>query len=229
RGALDAAAAGRAVAGPVSLPDRGEAGLMHGWSGPGMLFLRMHDLTGEETWLDATVQALRMDLDQCVRTPSGALQVEQPGVRTLSYLETGSAGILLAATQLLARRHDSEIGQAVPQLIRACAPELVLQANLWNGRAGLLAALALLGPPYRTEAAPLIERHLSRLGWHAVSFRGHIAFPGDQSLRLSMDLATGTAGVLTAVHTARTGGTAPFLPLLPPMAAEDRYVPRDRQ
>jgi hypothetical protein len=33
-------------------------------------------------------------------------------------------------------------------------------------------------------------------------YEGHLAFPGDQLLRLSMDLATGTAGVLFAAGSA---------------------------
>jgi hypothetical protein len=35
-----------------------------------------------------------------------------------------------------------------------------------------------------------------------MSYRGHLAFPGNQLLRLSMDLATGTAGVLLALGAA---------------------------
>jgi hypothetical protein len=41
-----------------------------------------------------------------------------------------------------------------------------------------------------------------RLNWHAVSYRGHMTFPGDQLLRLSMDLGSGTAGVLLALGAA---------------------------
>jgi hypothetical protein len=35
-----------------------------------------------------------------------------------------------------------------------------------------------------------------------MSYEGHLAVPGDQLLRLSMDLATGTAGVLLAAGAA---------------------------
>jgi len=39
-----------------------------------------------------------------------------------------------------------------------------------------------------------------------------VAFPGDQLLRLSMDLATGSAGVLLALHAALDQGAClPFL------------------
>ena len=47
-----------------------------------------------------------------------------------------------------------------------------------------------------------MAEHVRRMNWHVVSYRGHIAFPGDQLLRLSMDLASGTAGVLLALGAA---------------------------
>jgi hypothetical protein len=55
-----------------------------------------------------------------------------------------------------------------------------------------------------------------RLSWHAVPFRRDgVAFPGDQLLRLSMDLGTGSAGVLLALAAAR-GAAGAVLPFLDP-------------
>ncbi len=70
--------------------------------------------------------------------------------------------------------------------------EFILQPGLFEGRAGILLASAALG-------GEMTGHHLRRLGWHALSFRGGTAFPGNGLVRLSMDLATGTAGVLLAV------------------------------
>ena len=47
-----------------------------------------------------------------------------------------------------------------------------------------------------------VAAHIRRLRWHALTYEGHLTFPGDQLLRLSMDLATGTAGVLLALGAA---------------------------
>ena len=212
--ALDRTSAGRFVDAPVVVPAQGEAGLMHGWSGPGLLFLRLYEALGQQQWLDWAVRSVHADLSQCVQTKDGSLQVQQPGVRTLSYLETGSGGILLVADQVLGYAEDRAIKAALPRLARACCPELVLQANLFNGRAGLLAALASARQLPASEFGPIIARHLDRLSWHALAYEGHIAFPGDQNLRLSMDLATGTAGVLLAMFVASEGGQAGILPFL---------------
>ncbi|MER5934759.1 class III lanthionine synthetase LanKC [Streptomyces sp. NPDC002054] len=51
-------------------------------------------------------------------------------------------------------------------------------------------------------ADPALERHLAGLGINAVPFRGGIAFLGQECLRISADLATGSAGVLLALTAA---------------------------
>jgi hypothetical protein len=58
-----------------------------------------------------------------------------------------------------------------------------------------------------------------RLGWHALTRHGHLAFPGDQLLRLSSDLATGSAGVLLALGAAwhHQFVHLPFLGPVPPI------------
>jgi hypothetical protein len=58
-----------------------------------------------------------------------------------------------------------------------------------------------------------------RLGWHALTRDGHMVFPGDQLLRLSTDLATGSAGVLLALGAAwhHQFVHLPFLGPVPPI------------
>ena len=56
---------------------------------------------------------------------------------------------------------------------------------------------------------------MRRLGWHAVGYRGLLAFPGDQLHRISTDLATGGAGVLLALG-AVLGESPAHLPFLGP-------------
>ena len=64
----------------------------------------------------------------------------------------------------------------------------------------------------REAAAREIGTQVERLAWHAVRYGGGLAYPGDMLLRLSMDLGTGTAGVLlgTAAALAPHGATLPF-------------------
>lgn len=192
------------------------AGLMHGWSGPALFFTRLFEATGDPHHLDQAIDALGHDVRECVSLDNGTLQVLEAGRRTLAYLESGSAGIALAASQVLAHRDTPELATAVRQSASACRTELIVETHLFNGRAGLLAALIRLrhhGLGFDTEA--VIQRHLRGFGWLALSYQGRLAFAGDQSLRLSMDLATGNAGVLLGLATVFDESTE-LLPFLRP-------------
>jgi hypothetical protein len=198
-----------AVGDPGAVPViAGQAGLRDGWTAAAALFLALHERAAGNRWLDAAEAALRLDLARCVPAKGGGLQVHD-GFRTILYLATGSSGIALVTRELLARRPSPDLAEAMDGISGELWAEFILQPGLFEGRAGIVLASAALGGA-ETEAA---RQHLRRLAWHALSYRGGIAFPGSGLLRLSMDLATGTAGVLLASCAAATGGRA-GLPLL---------------
>jgi hypothetical protein len=185
---------------------------MYGWSGPALLFLRLFERTRDRSWLDQADLAIRRDLLECTRTPDGSLQVRDKG-STLPYLEVGTAGIALAAEELLACWPGASCANELPRLRRALHAEFVIQPGLMLGRAGLIGALAAgLRRDPDPLAARAMDQHLTWLALHAVPYHGHIAFPGTHLLRLSMDVATGGAGILLALASALEG--AQLLPFL---------------
>jgi hypothetical protein len=193
----------------ISGGDHPRAGLMFGSSGSALLFLHAHELTGDAGLLDLAGVALRQDLRRCIRAEDGTYQVNQ-GWRTLPYLDEGSIGIALVLARYLDHRADQELEAYLPGLEAVAASGYFVQSGLLTGRAGILAAAGMRGSP---RAAELAEG----LAWHALPYADGLAFPGDQLLRLSMDLATGTAGVLLALGTAAPGQPA-ALPFLRPAA-----------
>ncbi|WP_062354008.1 class III lanthionine synthetase LanKC [Herbidospora yilanensis] len=178
------------------------AGLLHGLSGPALLFLRAYDHTRDPALLDLAERALRLDLKRCVTTSDGSLQVNQ-GWRTLPYLDEGSVGIAIVLADLLRQRPGSPLAAALPDLLKVGRCRFFVQPGLFAGRAGMVLADRTLIPG---------------LDWHVLPYRDGIAFPGDQLLRLSMDFATGTAGVLYALS-----GTP--LPFTHPLGAEPYAAP----
>ena len=191
-------------------PSRG--GLLYGMTGPALLFLHLHSETGDPEFLDLAAAALRRDLDAAVAMPDGSLQLLDQGVRYTAYLGIGSGGVAVALQDYLDRRPDAAIAPLLPMIRKGCASRYVQQPGLLIGRAGFIAVLAHLGRP---EDAEVIRHHIRRLALHAKLYGGHLAFPGDKLLRLSMDLATGSAGVLSALS-AVFGGPSPVLPYLEP-------------
>jgi tRNA A-37 threonylcarbamoyl transferase component Bud32 len=180
----------------------GPAGLMHGPSGKALLFVRAYERTGDGGYLDAAAAAIAADLGKCVADRFGGLQVDE-GWRVLPYVKGGSAGIGMVIGELQAHRRDPAFAAAADSIAVCAASPFFAQSGLLSGRAGLLCFLA-----GRDRAAARVSDHVRRLAWHAVPYRGGLAFPGDMLFRLAMDLGTGTAGVLLGLATALAPGGA---------------------
>ncbi|MFI6294507.1 class III lanthionine synthetase LanKC [Nonomuraea sp. NPDC050790] len=196
-GQVEAAeAVGERVAAAARGCERG--GLQHGLAGIAHLFLRLHAATGAERHLDLALDALRRAVERGQVLPDGGFQLLEDH-RYHAYLGTGGSGLALVLAQYLSRREEPGFAEVIAGARRSCRAPFVRHPFLFMGRAGTIAALHHLGHP---EDRQVVHDHVRRLGWHALSYRGHLAFPGNQLLRLSMDLATGTAGVLAALGVA---------------------------
>jgi serine/threonine protein kinase len=190
-----------------------KAGLLHGWSGPALFFLRLFEHTGEQRWLELSEQALERDLSETMVALDGSRQVRDGTFRTLPYVGIGGAGIALVLTEFAKAAPDRPCVEQLPDLLSGCTGEFVIQPAFTLGRAGLLATLAHAvrhRPDEQLERS--VQQHLRALGWHAVRYGDGLAFPGVQLRRLSMDLNTGGAGVLLAI--ASTVDGRPPLPFL---------------
>ncbi|HEX4701755.1 MAG TPA: class III lanthionine synthetase LanKC [Pseudonocardiaceae bacterium] len=202
------------LGGPDDVPeisggDNPRAGLMFGSSGPALLFLRAFEQTGDKGLLDKAATALRQDLRRCIVAEDGTRQVNQDW-RILPYLDEGSVGIAMVLAGYLAHDEDGDFAAALRQLRAVTRSGYFVQSGLFAGRAGMIACAGM------ADADPDDTTELIRgLRWHALPYGDGLAFPGDQLLRLSMDLATGTAGVLLALGTA-LHDNAVFLPFLGP-------------
>lgn len=198
----------------VSGGEHPSAGLLRGSSGPALMFVRLYDQTGESGLLELARTALGQDLRRCVVRGDGYMEVNE-GWRTMPYLAEGSVGIGLVLDDYLAHRDDERFAEAAAAIRRAAKAQFYVEPGLFHGRAGMILYLSRAHPPGRAAEDPAVATHIRRLAWHALRYQGHLAFPGEELLRLSMDLGTGTAGVLLAVGAALHDGPV-HLPFLGP-------------
>ncbi|MEU6237058.1 class III lanthionine synthetase LanKC [Kitasatospora sp. NPDC047058] len=204
--AEEALAIGEEFAAPGGPPlGRGRVGLLHGGSGVALFLVRLHEHTGDPRWLDLAGGAVARDLASSRLDEKGLLLTQDN--QSTAYLGSGSAGAAIAVRALLRHRADPRLAEAAGQLDRACAAEFFLMPGLFEGRAGLICSLAAAGHPQ-------LQPQVDRLAWHLVRHQDRAAVPGRQLYRLSTDLATGSAGVLLALHAASTGKGTTALPLL---------------
>jgi hypothetical protein len=218
---------------PRPAPPKRRAGLLRGASGPALFLLRRYEATGDRALLEAAGEALRQDLEACVLQQDGALAVDE-GWRTMPYLADGSVGLGMVIDDFLAHtdgngaargENDAAWGEndaawgadlagARNSILTAATYRFYAQPGLFQGRAGMVLYLGRTGAP-----RPRLDEQIAGLGWYAMPYQGQLAFPGHHMMRLSMDLATGTAGCLLALGaTLADEPTAhlPFLPALPP-------------
>ncbi len=177
-----------------------EGGLLRGWSGIGLYFVRLYERIGDPRLLDDAATALRRDLDGCLIDEAGALHVRDGG-RILLYLGDGAIGVGLALQAYLRHRDDPDLAAALVAARRTCRIGVVLFGGLFNGRAGLLLGSALLLDG--SERDEMTAVHRERLGWHLIDHPRGLSLPGDGLVRLSGDLGTGAAGAALALHAAR--------------------------
>ena len=203
----------------ISGGEHPSAGLMRGPSGAALLFLRLHDATADDALLDLARTALGQDLRRCVPAADGALHLNQ-GWRTNPYLAEGSLGIGVAIDEYLARRPDEELAEASRAIRLAALAPLYIEPGLFQGRAGVVAYLCLRETGSIESESP-VAAQARPLSWHALRQGEGLVFPGRALVRLSMDLATGTAGVMLALGAALREPRA-SLPLLDPLVPDRR-------
>ncbi len=196
------------------------AGLLRGSSGPALLFVRLFERTGDERFLDLATTAVGQDLRRCLVREDGTWEVDEVW-RTFPYLGEGSVGIALATQDLRRHRDNERLAAAAEGFRRAACGTFYIEPGLFWGRAGMILLLSREHQPGTAAARdPMVAEHIRRLSWHAMTFRGHLAFPGEQLMRLSMDLATGTAGVLLALGAALADEPVQ-MPFLGPLSASE--------
>ncbi|MWA10841.1 class III lanthionine synthetase LanKC [Streptomyces sp. BA2] len=193
---------------------RRHAGLRRGMTGSALFLLRLYERTGEPHLLERAADALRLDLERCVIQKDGSLQVDE-GWRTMPYLADGTVGIGMVIDDWLEHGKDEAFEDARARILLASTSRFYVQPGLFAGRAGMIMHLARTTAPGVTQAQ--LTSQIGAMGWYAMSYQGQLAFPGNQMMRLSMDLTTGTAGCLLALGAALGDDTRAHLPFLPPL------------
>ena len=199
---------------PTAVTSRG-AGLMWGATGTALFALRLFEQTGSREHLQLAMDALDEDLLHCRTADDGSLQVDE-GRRLLPYLAAGSAGIGIVLAQLIPHLSEPErYSTQLDGIARAASAPFTVQAGLFAGRSGLMLlqlTLARLGRS-TPELRASLDEHAKSLRLHAVRHAAGVGFVGDGLLRLSCDLATGSAGALLTLD---AYGLLAYAPAYPP-------------
>jgi hypothetical protein len=192
-------------------------GYGEGASGVAMFLLALYAAGGDSAHLDLGRAALDFDLDHAEHAPNGcaAFPAEvptdgKPSSVLRQYWDYGTAGVLTTALRYLDATGDAELRGRVEALLPDVRRKYTAFPQLFHGISGLgnvlLDAYEYLGDPKLLGDA---ERAARAALCTAVKRPEGIVFPGEQLVRESCDLATGSAGVilfLDRLRKARPGG-----------------------
>lgn len=193
-------------------------GLAYGPTGLALLDLVAHLASNSEQPLLRARARLREELDACVTTPTGELDVrDHVNNRALPYVAWGSAGVWGITT--MAERLSGErivTDREAMGLTRACTSDLYVYNTLAQGRAGTLAVLAAV----RGADDPLVQRQVTFVLNHLMTRDDMLLVPGDGMMRLSSDLCTGAAGIAVVLHGVLNAEPFLWVPILANTARE---------
>lgn len=217
--------ASRVLAGEGSAQLNAHPGLLGGWSGVALALARSARYDSSGRLREAALTAIVRDCDQVKRSTAGTIGLREPGgARVFPYLANGTAGVLLALTEL---RREGVLGpddalwkRNIGDLVRSCSGGAHVFDGLFHGAAGLLVALRS-AVAYWPEAEEPVGQLTARLARRTFRWNGTTQVAGDGCVRLSSDLATGAAGVALSLPT--SGGPLAWIP------ARTALVPTDSE
>lgn len=183
--------------------DRTPVGYAEGAAGVAMFLLALHCATGDPAVLELGRAALDFDLAQAEAQPGGLISFPaeaaadgRPSAVLRHYWDEGTAGVLTTALRYLRVTGDAALRDTVELLLPDVRHKYTTFPQLFHGTSGLgnalLDAYELLGDP---ELLGDAERIASAVLCHAIERPEGIVFPGEQTVRESCDLASGSAGV----------------------------------
>ena len=192
-------------------PKRGEAvalGLGMGAAGIALFLLRLAHATGDNRFLHAGMRALDFDLSHRIDPPGGFCAFPEAVPADGEETPTASPGWMVGSAGIASVALRYHLATGEPRFraaFESIAPGVMLRHSvrpgLFQGLAGLVLCHVdwhrLTGEDRFMAAAHAAVRGLLLF---RVPWKDRVAFPGDGLQRLSMDLGTGSAGVVLALH-----------------------------
>ncbi|MFE7898299.1 class III lanthionine synthetase LanKC [Streptomyces sp. NPDC057424] len=125
-------------------------------------------------------------------------------------LAAGVLGLALACHDHARLTGEDRFVAPLERVVRIAQRTTAMHNGLLNGRAGLVQFLTAVAPDDPASVAA-VRRALAETAWHLAPVGDGLAPLGDESLKLSLDLGTGLAGlVLTHQAAARRSCTLPL-------------------
>ena len=187
-------------------------GFAHGTSGIAYALLRLHLAGGEARFLEAARAGMDFEISSAIEREEGPVWGNHVGSKLISpYWSQGAAGVGTAAIRFATLLGDDTYMDFARRVADSAHYQITAWPGLFDGVAGLGELMVDLfqatgDEVYRQRALEMAE---SALCYRSEKEEG-LAFPGRYLLRLSTDLAHGSAGIGMFFHRLSQGGPRAF-------------------
>ncbi|MHB1073742.1 MAG: lanthionine synthetase C family protein [Gemmatimonadaceae bacterium] len=192
-------------------------GLAHGASGAALFLLYLHAATGDPTYWNTGISAMRWVVSRALRNQDGGLtwKAKEAEPTHVPYWRWGSAGIGMVLLRYASAGAVGEFDEVLSRLFVDCDRKYSIFPGRFFGLAGIGEFLLDLRE-FRPEfpgVQDAIDRVIDGMLLFLVRVPGtpYVALPGEALSRVSCDFGTGSAGVALFLHRAATRGPAPLM------------------
>lgn len=188
-----------------------DKGFLTGWSGASLFMSCLYRATNNEKWLHLSRKMLNKELEKTLFDDTGLFQVDDD-FRILPYLSSGGAGLAIPMIAYESIVNESIWRKELEGISKIAKSKTFFNGGLFQGTTGIVAISNLLDNYLNKE--DLTKSSLFTLNLHLIETENCIYLPGDSCFRVSSDLMSGTAGLLTVVDDIINNSYFSWLPLL---------------
>jgi hypothetical protein len=179
------------------LDSRYKEGLSFGRAGIALLDLYLARITGQDRWLAVGLRLLEEELHRALSGRDG-LRFAGPRSQGVPYLSYGSAGVGMVVSRYLDATGSEQMAMAMPGLLAGAGTLFSPNGGLYAGLAGIGLFLDDHARHHNDGlAAAQAQQAAKRMFLYAIPRHDGTWVMGEGGLRMSGDLAFGTAGIIT--------------------------------
>lgn len=186
-----------------------ETGLIDGYSGMSLLFSAIYGCTKKTQYFDFSKELIFMDLDKSFQSDrDGSLQTLDAD-KLLPYLRSGSIGIGVAIKTLNNVGEEQVYTEELESILKVADYRCCYEAGFLDGIGGFFLCQCI-----DHNKKDYMEKAYEKLKLFLVQKEDKLFLPAKYFYKLSLDMYSGSAGVLAAIYSAEKENPLGWLPLI---------------
>lgn len=186
-----------------------ETGLVDGYSGMSLMFSALYGCTKKTQYYGFSKELIFMDLDKSFHSDrDGSLQTLNTD-KLLPYLRSGSIGIGVAIKVLNTVGGEEIYAEELEAIVKVADYRCCYEAGFFDGIGGFFLCQCI-----DCKRNDYMEKAFGKLKLFLVSEEDKLFLPAKYFYKLSMDMYSGSVGILAAIYSAEKRNPLGWLPLI---------------